>query len=105
MTRRKDLLPDDLGRPQRDAFRKRRGDKPIPDHVHGSANGYENYGCRCVPCTQAKVASNASSLRLVKLREEHKHSSTPPGVVEHPGRVYVPPYPFRSRRDKGSNAR
>jgi len=30
--------------------------RPIPEHVHGSVNGYGNYGCRCRPCTDAHVA-------------------------------------------------
>jgi hypothetical protein len=24
-----------------------------PQHVHGTANGYQNYGCRCDRCTEA----------------------------------------------------
>lgn len=27
--------------------------KPVPGHVHGSLNGYTNYGCRCEPCADA----------------------------------------------------
>lgn len=25
----------------------------VPDHVHGTMNGYGNYGCRCGMCTAA----------------------------------------------------
>lgn len=34
-------------------FRKDPSD-PIPDHVHGTVNGYDNYGCRCEPCRLVK---------------------------------------------------
>lgn len=27
----------------------------IPDHAHGTANGYNNYNCRCTPCQVATV--------------------------------------------------
>lgn len=30
--------------------------KPVPDHVHGSDNGYTHYDCRCNPCTEAHRA-------------------------------------------------
>lgn len=28
-------------------------DKPIPDEIHGTVNGYTNYGCRCDDCRAA----------------------------------------------------
>lgn len=33
---------------------------PTPDHVHGSATGYRDYGCRCRPCTAAVAADKRS---------------------------------------------
>lgn len=30
----------------------------IPEYVHGTANGYSNYHCRCAPCTKAGSAAN-----------------------------------------------
>lgn len=27
----------------------------VPEHVHGSENGYTNYRCRCAPCTKANT--------------------------------------------------
>lgn len=32
-------------------LRRRKG--PIPGHVHGSWNGYSNYGCKCDRCLEA----------------------------------------------------
>jgi hypothetical protein len=29
---------------------------PVPDHVHGTANGYVSYGCRCELCSAANAA-------------------------------------------------
>lgn len=41
----------------RPAYRFRKSpDDPIPDHVHGSVNAYDNYGCRCELCRDAKKA-------------------------------------------------
>jgi hypothetical protein len=33
--------------------------KGVPEHVHGTANGYNNYGCRCDLCQVAAVKSVA----------------------------------------------
>lgn len=30
--------------------------KSIPNHVHGTANGYRYWSCRCTPCTRAHTA-------------------------------------------------
>lgn len=29
---------------------RRRASRPVPDHVHGTENGYTNYSCRCRRC-------------------------------------------------------
>lgn len=33
--------------------RERRLNGPTPEHVHGTWNGYNNYGCRCAKCLEA----------------------------------------------------
>lgn len=33
--------------------RERRRNGPTPAHVHGTWNGYSNYGCKCDRCLQA----------------------------------------------------
>lgn len=47
---------DDCKEANRDRYReakRRRLARPVPDHVHGSWNGYSNYGCRCSECLVA----------------------------------------------------
>lgn len=36
-----------------DSPRQRRLNGPTPIHVHGTWNGYSNYGCRCDRCLEA----------------------------------------------------
>lgn len=36
---------------QRSRDRRRNG--PVPEHVHGTWNGYSNYGCKCLDCLEA----------------------------------------------------
>lgn len=33
--------------------KERRKSRPIPEHVHGTWNGYANYDCRCSRCLAA----------------------------------------------------
>lgn len=40
-------------REQQQAARDRRLNRPIPEHVHGTWNGYANYNCRCDRCLDA----------------------------------------------------
>lgn len=37
-------------------YRARNAAGPVPDRVHGTVNGYDNYRCRCEPCRAAKKA-------------------------------------------------
>lgn len=49
----------------------RRG--PVPDHVHGTANGYGNYGCRCPDCREAhrrKMKNYRKRMLLWRLSQE-----------------------------------
>lgn len=43
----------DSYREQSRKARERRLSRPIPDHVHGTWNGYSNYSCRCELCLEA----------------------------------------------------
>lgn len=40
--------------------------KPIPDHVHGTTNGYNYWGCRCGPCGDAASAARDASRARAK---------------------------------------
>lgn len=44
-------------------WRKRARSRPIPDHVHGTLNGYSNYACRCEFCKAVKSAANRGEYR------------------------------------------
>lgn len=33
-------------------------DRPVPEHVHGTHNGYAYWGCRCDACRTAKARHN-----------------------------------------------
>jgi hypothetical protein len=37
--------------------------------IHGTENGYNNYGCKCWPCKNAKVAANKRRKRARKERQ------------------------------------
>jgi 5-methylcytosine-specific restriction endonuclease McrA len=57
---------------------------PIPAHLHGTANAYRNYGCRCGPCRDAGSKSNAEAYarrlgraaREVKVRGPAEHGTS-----------------------------
>lgn len=53
----------------RNDLRKRGAENPslIP---HGTAGGYSNWGCRCIPCTAANSAKGAERRALRKAGEE-----------------------------------
>ena len=42
--------------PKRRAHRLHLKTAPVPEGQHGTRNGYEDYGCRCQPCRDAKSA-------------------------------------------------
>jgi len=45
-------------------YKANRIKRGVPDHVHGTPNGYHNYDCRCQPCTKAYSAyKRAQKLR------------------------------------------
>lgn len=43
--------------------RKRADPSLIPEHVHGTENGYGNYKCRCDECTRAWSAASIARYR------------------------------------------
>lgn len=43
----------EANRESRRKARERRLNRPIPEHVHGTWNGYANYNCRCMECLNA----------------------------------------------------
>lgn len=49
----------------------------IPEHVHGTAGGYSNYGCRCETCTTAhsKALYRAKERRMQRPTPAHVHGS------------------------------
>lgn len=41
-----------------------------PTQAHGTTNGYTNYGCRCVACTEAHAAERRAQRRRRKQAAE-----------------------------------
>ena len=41
--------------------KKRRIEKGVPDHLHGTPSAYSNWDCRCAPCTAAGAEANRLS--------------------------------------------
>lgn len=35
-------------------------ERPVPERVHGTRNGYANYGCRCNECRHANAVAHAN---------------------------------------------
>lgn len=52
-------------------WRDRQANQPVPEHVHGSLNGYKVYGCRCDPCKARKKRADQEArdrrVRVAKL--------------------------------------
>lgn len=46
------------------AFRERHASEPVPDHVHGTENGYCNYRCSCERCRRAHTDAERIRKRL-----------------------------------------
>ncbi len=49
------------------AWRARQDPALLPPHVHGTKNGYNNYGCRCPACRDA-IATYWRALRARRRR-------------------------------------
>ncbi|MCV7377547.1 hypothetical protein H7K38_02615 [Mycobacterium alsense] len=55
--------------------KERRKRRPIPEHVHGTWNGYANYDCRCARCLvacQEKYPDSAAYRRANRERLNQK---------------------------------
>lgn len=69
----------------KEAFRERareakgrRLSRPIPEHVHGTWNGYSNYNCRCPRCLaacQAKYPDSAAYRQANRARLNERRRS------------------------------
>lgn len=67
-------------------LRKRRRQGPIPAQVHGTWNGYTNYGCKCELCLEAcrarypqgKAWRDANREELNRKRREYYHNVVKP---------------------------
>lgn len=54
-----------------------RKNSPKPDHIHGTTNGYSNYGCRCSDCRRAWAAElkRRKAVRIAGPVPEHVHGT------------------------------
>ena len=44
-------------------YRRKIRSRFVPARVHGTTNGYQNYGCRCVPCRAAAAEAERRAQR------------------------------------------
>jgi hypothetical protein len=49
----------------------------MPSYVHGTANGYKNYGCHCPECTAANTADCRPRVRAHRERNATSNQGVP----------------------------
>jgi hypothetical protein len=54
------------------ARRRERLSKPIPDHVHGTDNGYTNYKCKCPACLEVGRAERRRQYKPTGRRQSER---------------------------------
>lgn len=54
--------------------KERRLQKGIPEHLHGTESGYQNWECRCDPCTEAGAAANKRATIVPGLDPHRLHT-------------------------------
>lgn len=52
----------------------RRLQKGIPEHLHGTQTGYQNWECRCDPCSEAGREANQKAMEVEGLEPHRTHA-------------------------------